>query len=116
MAGRSAVADEGSVMNETSPPIDRSRRDLIEEFRRRPVGRHSPDLRLLLNQMRMSEGKEACLLICTRPHREWRLARKTTDRGSSVTLVPGVVFHSPEEAEWEMFKQRWKELTGESLT
>lgn len=102
-------------MSEENPWIDRSRRDLVEEFRRRPIGRHSPDLRLLLNRMRMSEGENAYILICTRPHREWLLARKTAWRGSPVTLVPGVVFHSPEQAEWEIFKLRWRDLTGESL-
>ena len=96
--------------------VDQSRRDLIEEFRRQPIGRHSPDLRLLLNRMRMSEGKRPYILICTKPHREWRLGRKSSARGSEVELIPEVIFHSPEEAGWVIFKRRWKELTGEILT
>jgi len=103
-------------MGDASWVIDTSRRDLIDEFRRAPIGRHSPDLRLLLNRMRMSEGANAYILVCTRPHQEWRLARKSTRRGGAVTLVAGHIFHTPEEAEWAVFKLRWQELTGESLT
>lgn len=98
-----------------APEIGRSRRDLIEEFRQNPIGRHSPDLRLLLNRMRMSGGDTPYILICVSPHREWRLARKAKRRGSPIELVPGIIFHSPEEAEWEVFKLRWKELTGEII-
>jgi len=101
----------------TSPAgkIDPSRRDLIEEFRRQPVGAHSPDLRLLLNRLRTGQTGAPYILVCTRPHREWLLARKTGERGSAVELVPGFVFTSPEEAEWQVFKLLWKEATGESL-
>ncbi len=96
--------------------IDRSRRDLIEEFRRTPIGRHSPDLRLLLNRLRTGQGDAPYILVCTVPHREWRLARKAPRRMSPVTLIPGQVFSSPEEAEWAVFKLLWQERTGEVLS
>ena len=95
--------------------IDASRRDLVEEFRQNPFGRHSPDLRLLLNRLRRSQGDDAYILVCTKPHAEWRLARKVPARGSPVRLVPGIVFTSPEEAEWEVFKLLWRENMGETL-
>jgi hypothetical protein len=38
-----------------------------------------------------------------------------TRRADPVTPVPGVVFHSLAEAEWEVFKLRWKDLTGRDL-
>ena len=102
-------------MNE--PSKDESRhRDLIEEFRRHRFGRHSPDLRLLLNRLRGGQGGDPYILICTKPHAEWKLARKPAGRGSPVRLVPGFVFTSPEEAEWEVFRLLWKESTGETLT
>ena len=100
----------------SSVAIDPSRRDLIEEFRRQPFGRHSPDLRLLLNQLRVRQGSTPYVLICTKPHAEWRLARKAAKLGSAVELIPGIVFTSPEEAEWAVFKLLWKEATGETLT
>lgn len=95
--------------------LDTSRRELVEEFRRRPIGRHSADLRVLLNILRTSQGEEAYILVCSNPHREWLLARKGPARGSPVRVVEGVVFHSPEEAEWEVFKRLWREQTGEEL-
>ena len=88
--------------------------DLIEEFRRQPVGRHSPELRLLLYNS--SQKGDPYILVCTKPQAEWKLARKPAGRGSAVRLVLGFVFASPEEAEWEVFKLLWKESTGESLT
>ena len=90
--------------------------DLIEEFRRQPIGRHSPELRLLLNKLRHSQKGDPYILVCTKPQAEWKLARKPADRGSAVRLVPGFVFTSPEEAEWEVFKLLWRESTGETLT
>ncbi len=37
-------------------PIDPARKDLVEEFRRQPVGRHSGDLRRMLNVL--SDAKD----------------------------------------------------------
>ena len=89
--------------------------DLIEEFRRQPIGRHSPELRLLLNNLRRGQKADPYILVCTKPQAEWKLARKPAGRGSALRLVPGFVFTSPEEAEWEVFKLLWKESTGECL-
>ena len=91
------------------------RRALTEEFRHQPIGRHSPELRLLLNRLRTGQKDDPYILVCTRPHAEWKLARKSASRGSAVRLVPGFVFTSPEEAEWEVFKLLWRESTGETL-
>lgn len=102
-------------MSEPADDLAR-RRALIEEFRRQPIGRHSPDLRVLLNDLRRNQMGDPYILVCTRPHAEWRLARKPAGRGTPVRLVPGYVFASPEEAEWEVFKLLWKETTGETLT
>jgi len=90
------------------------RRELALEFRRTPIGRHSPDLRLLLNRMRTQQDA-AYVLICEEPFRRWRLARKKRGRGQAVEPVGDRVFASPEEAEWEVFRLRWKEMTGEEL-
>ena len=95
--------------------IDTSRRDLIEEFRRNPIGRHSPDLRVLLNTLRKGQKGEAWVLVCVEPHRRWRLARKASGRAQPVRLVGDTVFTSPEQAEWEVFKLLWRDSTGEAL-
>lgn len=95
--------------------IDPSRRDLIEEFRRNPVGRHSPDLRVMLNTLRKGQTGESWVLVCIEPHRRWRLARKEAGRSGAVRLVGDAVYTSPEQAEWEVFRLMWRERTGEDL-
>lgn len=95
--------------------IDTRRRDLIEEFRRNPVGRHSPDLRVLLNSLRNEQVGDSYVLVCVEPHRRWRLARKAAGRGGRVRYVGDVEFTSPEQAEWEVFRLLWRERTGEDV-
>ncbi len=95
--------------------IDTSRNDLVEEFRRTPVGRHSADLRYLLNRMRTAPELPNYVLICTVPQREWLLATKAPGRGTPVEIVEGHVFTDPNEAEWQVFKLRWQALTGEAI-
>ncbi len=95
--------------------IDTGRKDLIEEFRRTPVGRHSPDLRYLLNRMRTAPELPNYVLICTVPQREWLLATKEPGRGTPVEIVEGRIFTDPNEAEWEVFKLRWQAPTGETI-
>ncbi len=98
------------------PKIDASRSDLVEEFRRNPVGCHSGDLRRLLNAMRTDPELPGYVLVCTQPHREWRLAVRREGRGQPVELVPDVVFHDAVQAEWEVFRLRWQALTGEEIS
>ena len=46
-----------------------------------------------------------------------RLARRpaTDERGQPLRLHHNRIFHSIEEAEWEVFKLRWQQHTGETL-
>ncbi|MEQ8234845.1 MAG: hypothetical protein RLW61_24090 [Gammaproteobacteria bacterium] len=89
-------------------------RRLIEEFRRNPIGHHSPDLQRLLNRMRGTPMADKFCLVVVEPNREWQLAKTTGKRGEAVKLLKQR-FASQEEAEWYVFRQRWKALTGESL-
>ncbi len=95
--------------------IDTGRKDLIEEFRRTPVGRHSADLRYLLNRMRTAPELPNYVLICTVTQSEWLLSTKGTGRGTPDEIVEGRIFTDPNEAEWEVFKLRWQALTGEAI-
>lgn len=95
--------------------IDRTRRDLIEEFRANPVGRHSPDLRVLLNTLRTGQVGESYVLVCIEPHSRWRLAKKAAGRGGRIRTIGETEFTSPEQAEWEVFRLLWRERTGEDL-
>ncbi len=92
--------------------IDTSRRDLCEEFKRSPVGGHSPDLQKLLLLMRWGNARGRTIIVCTIPDREWRLGRMGPKRGAKMTIDTGRSFHSHGEAEWACFRARWREMTG----
>jgi N,N-dimethylformamidase len=94
--------------------IDPRRLDLAREFKARPFGVHSPDLQAVLNRMRSQPQPGKYCLLMSRPHARWLLAR-TAGGFRRPEVVPGYVFDSLEEAEWVVFKLRWKELTGHDL-
>lgn len=89
-------------------------RRLIEEFKQNPIGHHSPDLQRLLNRMRGAPMADKYCLVVIKPNREWQLARTTGKAGEPVKLLSRR-FTSQAEAEWYVFRQRWKALTGETL-
>lgn len=92
------------------------KRDRIyaEEFRRTPVGHHSPGLQRVLHAFRGEPLRDKYVLVCTKPHKEWQLARLSGERGKPVTLV-NKFYQNLEEAEWDVFQRRWKDFTGEDL-
>ena len=94
--------------------LDPSRTDLAREFRAQPFGIHSPELQVLLNRMRSLPVDGKHLLVTTKPGEEWMLARIRLDP-LRVERLPEHVFTSSEEAEWFVFKLRWKLLSGEAL-
>ena len=89
-------------------------RRVVEEFLRQPVGHHSPELQRVLNVFRGGPLKGKHVLVCTKPHREWRLAQLSGERGEPVTLLDEV-FTDLVEAERAVFRQRWKQYTGSDL-
>jgi hypothetical protein len=90
-------------------------REVVDEFRQNPIGRHSPNLQRVLNALRGGPLKGKYVLVCTRPHQEWVLGRHPGERGKPVELLREHSFASKEEAEWAVFRLRWKEHTGEEL-
>jgi hypothetical protein len=94
--------------------FDPTRLDLAREFKARPFGQHSPDLQYLLNLMRSRETAGRYVLVMTRPHAQWTLARLTQDNFGPPVLT-NVTFDSLEAAEWEVFKRRWEALAGRPL-
>ena len=90
-------------------------RDLVDEFRQRPIGHHSPNLQRVLNTLRGGPLAGKYVLVCTRPFQEWVLARHPGERGKPIELLREHIFTSKEEAEWAVFRLRWKEHTGEDL-
>jgi N,N-dimethylformamidase len=94
--------------------IDPSRLDLAREFRRKPLGHHSPELQAVLDRMRGIPIEDKHCLIVVKPREQWLLAQMKGDPLMPVP-VPGVVFTDLAEAEWTVFKLRWQMLTGHDL-
>jgi hypothetical protein len=94
--------------------FDSSRLDLAREFKATPFGVHSPDLQYLLNLMRSSETAGRYVLVMTRPHAQWTLAR-LTDGNHGPPVLTNSTFDSLKAAEWSVFKLRWEALAGAPL-
>jgi len=94
--------------------IDPSRLDLAEEFRRKPYGRHSAELQRILNRMRTEPFDGHYVLLRDGRFGPYRLARLGATPADSMTET-GQVFQSVREAEWAVFKLRWRKLTGRDL-
>ena len=90
-------------------------REVVAEFRNNPIGHHSPNLQRVLNTLRGGPLRDKYVLVCTKPFAEWTLARHPGERGKPIELLPEHTFTSREEAEWAVFRLRWKAHTGEGL-
>ena len=92
------------------------RLDLAREYKARPFGDHSPDLQYLLNIMRSTAPGGHFVLVMSKPHEQWTLARMI-DQGDRPALpqLTNITFDNLEEAEWAVFKIRWEALAGRPL-
>ena len=92
--------------------IDPSRTDLVEEFRNNPGGPHSPELTLVVNRLRVMPLADRHVLVCTKRGREWVLAKIPNLRGAKMEIFEDQVFDDYYAGVWEVFKRRWKTVTG----
>jgi hypothetical protein len=90
-------------------------RQYVEEFRRQPIGAHSPGLQRLLNLLRHDPSGWQVILVCRRPFASWVLGRLPPDRGRPLQIEEAPVFTSREDAEREVFRRRWRAHTGEDI-
>ncbi|MGH6954749.1 MAG: hypothetical protein ACREGL_11230 [Alphaproteobacteria bacterium] len=98
--------------------IDPARLDLAREFKAKPYGPHSPDLQYVLHVMRAVPIVGKHVLVMTKSNAEWMLAEMTPSKDGAPPrprVVSNRVYASTEEAEWDVFKLRWKMLTGRDL-
>lgn len=101
--------------------IDTSDLQFAREFLANPIGYHSPGLQRVLNLMRGSGFADGTgerfkyVLVVEERHRRWRLGRLPLRRGLSVELVDDVAYTDLIEAERDVFRRRWQDLTGEDL-
>ena len=89
--------------------------DLAREFMATPVGLHSPNLQRLLRGMRGGAVKGKYALLSTRPGHEWTLIQLSGDRAIAPKIFDQHVYHDLDEAEREVFRLRWQQLTGQAL-
>lgn len=97
--------------------VDSTRLDLVEEFRRSPLGPHSADLEQLLWVLRSQCPRGRYVL--TTDHQEsprYRVAKLHPVRGSAPEYIQGAEFDSLEDAEWAAFALRWGDHTGEAMS
>jgi len=91
--------------------FDAARVDLAREFKSRPFGEHSPDLQYLLNLMRVPSDTPFHALLMTKPYEQWTLA--LIEPGANTPpRITNQVFYKLEDAEWAVFRLRWKALAG----
>lgn len=93
--------------------IDPSRTDLVAEFMGNPAGPYSPELTLAVNRMRLMEMADRHIMVCTRRGREWKVAKMPTVRGAKLEIYEDRVFGDYYECACEVFRRRWKTITGE---
>ena len=96
----------------TLTPDDRA---YAQEFRDSPYGPHSPRLDRIVGAFRGGPAKGRYVLVATKPHREWMLGRMTGKHSAPLEVFEECRFTSLREAEWEVFKLRWREVAGEAL-
>ena len=64
--------------------IDPSRTDLVEEFRKTPVGHHSPELQKVMNLLRAERFPGKHVLICTKPFKGGVRGKRTGQQYSVI--------------------------------
>lgn len=83
-------------------------KELIEEHRLNPIGKHSENLGLVLRFFRRHheqlEGKD--VIICTKPEQEWHLGEYPDERGKPPKIFWDESFDSIEAAEHALFLKR----------
>jgi len=88
---------------------------LAQEFRAHPHGRHSAELQRVLNRMRSEPYAGHHILVQERKGLPYRLARLGPTPADPISYT-GDTFVTLEEAEWAVFKLRWRRLFGSDLT
>mgnify|MGYP006158336599 FL=1 len=95
--------------------IDGSRMDLAKEYRDKLKGPYSFELQSILDRMRTSSLNGRFVLIVIEPFKRFGLARLSGKRGEPPKIIDDVIYNSISEAEWDIFKRRWFELTGYNI-
>jgi len=83
---------------------------LIAEHRRQPRGQHSDALARVLNYFRRAPLTRKYVVVCIRPHKEWKIAELSGVRGDPPRVIDDRSFASEAEALHAVFLQRVDDL------
>jgi hypothetical protein len=89
--------------------------ELYSEFAAAPIGKHSPNLQLVLLYMRGAPVPGKYVLVAQEPHKSWYLGELTGVRGDPLKVYQDVRYTDLAEAERDIYRRRWKALMGEEL-
>ena len=90
---------------------------LAEEFRRNPIGHHSPNLQRILNILRHDLSGNQIILVTRIPFRDWVIGRMPPRRSDPIVIDDrSIVYTTKEDAEWAVFCHRWEAATGHALS
>ncbi len=95
--------------------LDQSDLQFAREFLADPVGYHSPGLQRVLNRMRGADWAFKYVLVTQERHGRWLLGKMPRNRGSEIEIIEGVVYTDLLDAERDIFRRRWQDLTGNDL-
>lgn len=110
LAPQSLLAPERLLRN----PVDPARMDLVAEFRRSPLGPHSEELVHLLWNLRAQTPNGRYVLERVGRDR-WRALHLIGGRRPRREQVPEPPYETREDAEWAIFRLRWRDHTGIAL-
>jgi branched-chain amino acid transport system permease protein len=79
---------------------------VIAEHKRDPVGFHSDALIRVLNYFRRPNLLDRYVVVCTRPFKQWRVAKMTSVPGEGPVFVDERTFNSEAKAAHAVFLMR----------
>jgi len=84
--------------------------ELVAEHRRNPLGRHSDALARVLNYFRRGPQPGKYVIVCTRPHAEWKIAELSGVRGDPPRIIDDHRLGSEADALHAVFLRRVHDL------
>jgi hypothetical protein len=90
--------------------VPRVTKEIIDEHRERPIGKHSDQLERVLTYLRKNhlEMGGKYILVCTKPHEEWRIASITGEPDKPPVLLDDT-YADRLEAEHGLFLKRLRD-------
>jgi len=69
----------------------------------------------VLSILRVDPTGHQVIIVCRKPFAKWTLATMPPRRADPIRFEEETTFATREEAEWEVFRRRWRAATGENL-